>query len=166
MRASSAVRRPPHARREAGWFNGPVPARIRDATEGDAAGVAGLLAELGYPASPEAARERLRQWTADPASRVLVAEGEDGIVGLVATHLARRLDDDRPSCRIADVVVAGGSRRAGVGVALVEAAEGEARRHGATGLELSSEDWRSDAHGFYTRLGFESPGRSFVKRLA
>jgi GNAT superfamily N-acetyltransferase len=143
----------------------PVTARIRDATERDAGGVASLLDELGYPASPEAARERLRRWAADPSSRVLVAEGQDGIVGLVATHLVPRLDDDRLWCRITDIVVAAGSRRAGVGTALVEAAEAEARRHGASRLDLSSAEWRAGARDFYARLGFESPSRTFVKRL-
>ena len=139
--------------------------QIRDATEADAAAVAALLAELGYPATPEAVAERLRTWAADPSARVLVAEVDGGVAGLVAAQLARRLGDDRPSCRIADIVVAAAGRRAGVGTALVEAAEGEARRHGASRLELSSGEWRSDAHAFYVRHGFESVSRAFVKRL-
>jgi GNAT superfamily N-acetyltransferase len=101
----------------------------------------------------------------DPDS-AWVAEVDGEVAGLVATHLVRRLDDDAPSCRIADIVVAAGSRREGVGTALVEAAEAEARRHGASRLELSSGEWRGDARAFYLRLGFESPSRTFVKRLS
>ena len=131
----------------------------------DGKGIAELLTELGYPASPEAAVARLARVSNDPSSRVLVAEVAGEVVGLVATHFVPRLDEDRLSCRVIDLVVRSDHRRSGIGTALISAAEAEARRQQATRLDLSSGDWRPEAHAFYARLGFESRARSYVKRL-
>ena len=83
----------------------------------------------------------------------------------MATHLVPRLDDDRWSCRITDIVVSPSHRRSGVGSALMAAAQDEARRAGAPRLDLSSGEWRADARAFYARLGFETRSRGFIKRL-
>lgn len=139
---------------------------IRDATASDAPRVALLLAELGYPASSSFAAQRLAQFDSDVSSRVQVAEASGEVVGLVATHIVPRLDTDLLSCRIVDMVVASEHRRCSIGSRLVDAAEAEARRHGSRRLDLSSGDWRGDAHVFYGTLGFETRSRGFVKRLA
>lgn len=139
---------------------------IRDATQADADGVAALLADLGYAASTEAAAAHVARFANEPASRLQVADTAHGLVGLVATHIVPRLDDDRFSCRITDVVVSASHRRSGIGSALISAAEDEARRTGVPRLDLSSGEWRTDAYAFYTRLGFETRSRGFTKRLA
>jgi hypothetical protein len=46
---------------------------IRDAGPDDAAAVAQLLADLGYPAAPAEAAARITRFAADPASRLQVA---------------------------------------------------------------------------------------------
>ena len=51
-------------------------------------------------------------------------------------------------------------------VLTVAAAEAEAHRQSAARLDLSSGDWREDAHAFYQSAGFQLNARSFVKRLA
>ncbi len=139
---------------------------IRDATQADADGVAALLADLGYPTTTEAAAARIARFSSEPASRLQVADTPNRLVGLVATHIVPRLDDDRVSCRITDIVVSASHRRSGIGSALIAAAEDEARRTGAPRLDLSSGEWRTDAFAFYTRLGFEMRSRGFTKRLA
>jgi N-acetylglutamate synthase-like GNAT family acetyltransferase len=138
---------------------------VRDARPADAAAITELLTQLGYPATVEFTAERLADFARDPASRVLVAERDGEVAGVVATHLVPRLDADSRSLRIVDLVVSERHRRAGVGRALVDAAEAEARRLRARRLGLSSGDWREDAHAFYERLGFSSNARSFVKPL-
>ena len=142
-----------------------VQVAIRDATAADALHVAALIGELGYPCSAEEAAARMRELSEHPTSRVQVAEHAGVVVGLVGTHIVPRLDRDRRSCRITDLVVAGALRRSGVGSALIGAAEAEARRHAAPRLDLSSGDWRADSHAFYERTGFESRSRAFTKRL-
>jgi GNAT superfamily N-acetyltransferase len=47
----------------------------------------------------------------------------------------------------------------------MSAAEAHARAHGSHRLDLSSGDWRADAHAFYERLGFERRAQAFIKRL-
>jgi len=140
--------------------------RVRDATVADAGAVAALLAELGYPCPRELAAERLEHFEADVGSRIQLAEVDGDVAGLVATHVVPRLDGELRSCRIVDLVVAERRRRRGVGTALLRAGEAEARRRGCSRLDLSSGNWREDAHAFYERMGFESQARSFVKRLA
>ncbi|HEY1775052.1 MAG TPA: GNAT family N-acetyltransferase [Solirubrobacteraceae bacterium] len=140
-------------------------ALVRDAEAGDAAAVAVLLAELGYPGSEDLAAERLDHFAADPRSRVQVALSGGEVAGLVATHIVPRLDSDLRSCRIVDLVVTEHQRRRGIATALLEAAAAEARRQGATRLDLSSGDGREDAHAFYRSAGFELNARSFFKRL-
>lgn len=139
---------------------------VRDAADGDASAVAGLLGEMGYPCSPRQAAGYMARFRGERASRLQVAERAGAVVGLVATHIVPRLDEDGWSCRITDIVVAASQRRSGAGSALVAAAEAEARRHGARRLDLSSGEWRTDAHAFYARLGFRSQSRAFTKPLA
>ena len=138
---------------------------IRDAVGGDAAAIARLLGELGYPPSAEGVADLVARYLAADRSRVQVAEFEGEVVGLVATHAVLRLDADGVTCRITDIVVAERVRGRGIGSALMRAAEEEARRAGAPRLDLSSGDWRNDAHRFYARHGFETRARSFTKRL-
>jgi GNAT superfamily N-acetyltransferase len=139
---------------------------IRDALQADADSVAALLADLGYPMTADAAAVRIARFASEPASRLQVADIQGGVVGLVATHVVPRLDDDGLSCRITDLVVSASHRRLGIGGALMGAAEDEARRAGAPRLDLSSGDWRTDAYEFYARLGFETRSRGFTKRLS
>jgi GNAT superfamily N-acetyltransferase len=139
---------------------------LRDASASDAAAVARLLGDLGYPTSAEAAAAHVERFASDRASRLQVADlTAERVVGLVATHIVPRLDDDALTCRITDIVVSAAHRRSGIGSALMAAAEQEARRAGAPRLDLSSADWRADAHAFYTRHGFETRARSFTRRL-
>ncbi|WP_328291577.1 GNAT family N-acetyltransferase [Kineococcus sp. NBC_00420] len=139
--------------------------RIRDAESTDAAAVAALLAEMGYPTSESAAQAHIQRFSAPPSSRLQLAEHDGDVVGLIATHLVPRMDDDALTCRVTDLVVSSRLRRGGIGSALLDAAEAHARSAGAPRLDLSSGDWREEAHAFYLAAGFESRSRSFVKRL-
>lgn len=139
---------------------------VREATTGDATALAPLLSELGYPSAPDQVRARLARLGADPASRVFVAESEDGeLTGMVATHLFPRMDDDEFACRLIAMIVAERHRRTGVGRALMEAVEAEARQQGAGLVALSSGHDRADAHAFYEDVGFVHRGRSYGRRL-
>ena len=56
-------------------------------------------------------------------------------------------------------------RRQGIGEALMEAVEAEARRRGGTHLVLNTAHRRADAHAFYEALGYEHTGRRYTKEL-
>jgi GNAT superfamily N-acetyltransferase len=65
---------------------------------------------------------RLQRFAADPSSRVILAEREGEVAGLVATHVVPRLEEDESLCRVIAIVVAERHRRAGVATALLAAA--------------------------------------------
>jgi GNAT superfamily N-acetyltransferase len=138
---------------------------VRDAVEEDARGISVLLGDMGYPTTSEAAASLVQRFLKHLGSRLQIADGPDGPVGLIATQTVPRLDADVLSCRITDLVVSARHRRLGIGAALLAAAEREARRAGACRLDLSSGDWRAEAYSFYAAMGFETSARAFTKRL-
>ena len=131
----------------------------------DAAAIAGLLGELGYPATAEDAARRLRLYsTAD--SRILVAEAASGtVVGFASLHLTPMLHADGLWCRVTALVVTDGWRNRGVGGRLMAAAETWARSAGCVRMELTSGDHRQQAHDFYLRSGFHIHNKRFLKSL-
>lgn len=138
---------------------------IRTATPTDAAGMARLLEQLGYPSALERIERRLLRLIADDASQVFVAEAETWLVGLAALHITPLLELDQPVGQLIALAVDDVRRRQGIGRALVEAVECEAHARGCYALILNSGGGRNDAHAFYRALGFEETGRRFMKPL-
>lgn len=138
---------------------------IRDAAPGDAPAIAELLAQLGYPAPASAVPRRLRQMLAEPGQRALVAVEGRRVVGLATVVVRHVIVDDAPFARLAALVVAEDRRGAGIGRALLAAAEEHARRAGCFAIEVTSGDHRPEAHRFYRALGFEERPRRFLKPL-
>lgn len=136
---------------------------VRDATTADAAAVAELLGELGYPAPPGEAAKRLRR----PGERVLLADSEQLVVGLVALTIGPMLEHARPVARVTALVVRESSRRLGVGRRLMARAEELARDGGCAGIELTSamRPEREAAHRFYEALGYERTSYRFWRPL-
>jgi GNAT superfamily N-acetyltransferase len=140
---------------------------LREARVGDAASLASLLTELGYPTSEQQASARLAKLHAEPETRVLVAEDVGGeLVGLAGVRAENLLEHDRPAARLIALVVAESHRRHGIARMLVDAAEAEARARGCSRIVLTSADRRDDAHAFYVAAGYEQTGRRFAKELS
>jgi GNAT superfamily N-acetyltransferase len=135
--------------------------QVRAARRSDAEPISLLLAELRYPASTEAIARRLERLR----TGVLVAETGGRVVGLASFHVIPHIELDHPTARLTSLVVAEDARRHGIGRALVERVEQEARNQGCGRLELTTGDRRTDAHAFYRRLGFADVSRRFVKEL-
>ena len=127
--------------------------------------MAALLGELGYPSAPEQAAERLARIAADPSTWVIVAEVDSEIAGLGALHVQNLVERDEPGCEVAGLVVGDRFRRQGVGEALMEALEDEARRRGGRVMVLNTAHRRADAHAFYEALGYQHTGRRYAKEL-
>jgi GNAT superfamily N-acetyltransferase len=138
---------------------------IRDARPQDAEPVALLVGRLGYPTSAKAVARRLVRLQESKADRVVVAEADGQVVGLAALHESLSVEYDEPAAKLSAIVVDEHHRRRGIGEALVEAMEAEARRRGCCLIFLTTAERRADAHAFYRRLGFEETGRRFAKRL-
>jgi GNAT superfamily N-acetyltransferase len=138
---------------------------IREARRSDAAAIAGLLSELGYPAEAAQVERRLDRIADDPSSRLFVAEANGDLAGLGGVHVLPLVEHDEVGCMVTAMVVGAQHRRRGIGTELVRAVEREARSRGCNRLVLGSADRRADAHAFYESLGFEATGRRFVKTL-
>jgi GNAT superfamily N-acetyltransferase len=141
---------------------------VRPATADDAARIAVLLTELGYPADARAVAGRLEYWLPDQASEVLVADLDGFVVGCISLHAIPYLERTGRWLRIESLVVDTSQRRTGTGRALVGAAERLARAWGCLQIEVTSRRSRADAHAFYGQQGFtdvcERSGR-FIKEL-
>jgi GNAT superfamily N-acetyltransferase len=138
---------------------------IREAAQRDAASVAALLGELGYPSTPDQAAERIERIAADPSTWVVVAEVESELAGLGALHAQNLVERDEPGCEVAGLVVGRRFRRHGIGELLMQALEDEARRRGGKVMVLNTAHPRADAHAFYEALGYEHTGRRYAKKL-
>lgn len=126
---------------------------IRPARIGDAATIAALLPDLGYPASAEEVQARLAAIAGLPRSTVAVAELGGEIVAVL--HVACTVSIARGSCaELVALVVRADLQGHGLGQACVRWAIAWSREQGETRLRLRSGAEREAAHRFYRKLGF------------
>jgi GNAT superfamily N-acetyltransferase len=138
---------------------------LRPARETDAEQVASLLTELGYPLNAEGSKDRLRRLPSSQASRCVVAQAEDEVIGVMSMELIPYFPTGSTICRVTSLVVSSRHRGRGIGEKLMAAAATFAREHGCSGIEVTSADRRVDAHRFYERLGFARTGPRFFQTL-
>jgi N-acetylglutamate synthase-like GNAT family acetyltransferase len=138
---------------------------VRDAEARDAEAIAALLGQLGYPAHAASVKARLERLQI-VGDRVVVAELDGAVIGLAQLHVSPALEYERPAAKLAALVVDATHRGEGVGRALVEAMEAEARARRCELLFLTTAARREDAHEFYRRVGLEETGRRFAKSFA
>jgi len=127
---------------------------IRRAVTRDAAAIARLAGELGYPSTPEQVRDRLAAIERDlyHATFVAAVPGNEVIGWIHMCHV--RLLASEPRAEIVNLVVDSRSRSAGTGLLLVERGEEWAREQGLTVIGVRSNIVRERAHAFYLRLGY------------
>lgn len=139
---------------------------IREARADDAAAIAELLGELGYPTAADAVPRRLANMRTDGGQWTLIAEdGAGQAVGMATIIVRHVINRDEPFGRLASVVVKEAWRSRGVGAALIARTEEICREHGCSAIEVTSAEHRPRAHDFYRRLGFEERPRRFIKLL-
>lgn len=122
---------------------------------GDGASLAKLAGELGYPATANEMRMRLRRLRPAADNAVFVAENSDGaVIGWLHVSVARLMEVPLRA-EVNSLVVAEGHRSAGTGAQLLVAAEDWARRKKCVNMSVRSNVLRERAHGFYERHGYE-----------
>ncbi|MET0230253.1 MAG: GNAT family N-acetyltransferase [Rhodanobacteraceae bacterium] len=128
---------------------------IRAARTYDAPAIAELGGQLGYAANRQQIATRLAGIESERSSRVLVAEDATGsVIGWL--HVASRTQLTEDACaEILGLVVDESARGAGIGAALIRAAEAWARAEGCTRMRVRSRETRERAHRFYEREGYE-----------
>lgn len=125
------------------------PARVEDAAE-----IARLSGELGYPVSIDAMHARLHALLPLPQHRIVVAQGEHGgLLGWIAVERRHTLESGE-RIEIAGLVVDAAARGSGVGRALVADAEQWALAQGFGAIGVRSNVAREGSHPFYESLGY------------
>jgi GNAT superfamily N-acetyltransferase len=127
---------------------------IRPARSADAAALALLAGELGYPAGADAMVRRLATILGTSDNLVLVScAGRDEPVGWIHVGERQLLEADR-YCEILGLVIGDAHRREGRAARLVAAAELWARERGHPEMAVRSNVARAESHPFYERAGY------------
>lgn len=126
---------------------------VRLATMQDAARLAELCGQLGYPSTTEEVERRLRLILPDQESAVFIAESGGNVVGWIDVFVSRLVETDQHA-EIGGFVVDEGCRSQGVGRLLLERAEEWARAEGCSVMTLRSNVIREKAHTFYQNSGY------------
>jgi len=121
--------------------------------------IAALAPALASELSMEQLRERWRQ-DQDGYRQMLVAEVEGQVIGTISTAGTR---NQRPnSLRMFALEVGETFRRRGIGTALIQAMEDQARQQGLQSVHLEVAVKNHDAIRLYERLGLQRQGEPFV----
>ena len=138
---------------------------VRRAVLADASEIAACLAALGYGTPAALVAERLAVFAASAADAVFVAGGAPGTpqLGVVSAHALPLFHAPGRLVRLTALAVRDEAQGAGVGRALVAAAEEWAWSVDARRVEVTSGDHRPGAHAFYQALGYALDERRFVK---
>lgn len=136
--------------------------RVRATQASDAAALAALSGQLGYPTDAGAIVQRLAAAGAADPGVSLVAEDAHGVVCGFARALPQHFITEEPFVELAALVVDDVARGSGVGRALLAAVEAWARQQGFAGLYVRSNVIRERAHRFYLREGYIERKRQAV----
>jgi ribosomal protein S18 acetylase RimI-like enzyme len=137
---------------------------IRLAQASDIDALTALLIQLGYGVTSDQVRRAViaRVVDYDP---VYVATSNGTVVGVIALHIARWIQLDKPIARITAMIVDSQFQRRGIGRRLLDRALEHARQQDCGTIELTTANERDDAHAFYRDLGFEQTSIRFKKAL-
>lgn len=128
-------------------------APIRRAHVEDAAEIARLSGELGYPVPSAEVALRLAELLRHERHDVLVAADGGRLLGWL--HVEHRLSlEGGDRVELVGLVVDEKARRRGIGRALVGVAEGWSRARGSPSLIVRSNVARERSHPFYESLGY------------
>ncbi len=138
---------------------------IRIARADDAAALAELSTQLGYPMSIRQAQDRWALLAGSESHHVMVEEEGGEVIGWIHVFVSLRLESD-PAAEIGGLVVAEAHRNRGVGGRLVAAAEGWASERGLSRMRVRSRVEREAAHRFYELGGYRRIKRQQVLEKA
>ena len=139
---------------------------VRNAEASDAAALAELMTQLGYPTTSAEMSKRLMSILGDANFATFVAIKDEEVCGMIGLLTQRSYEHDDVGGRILALVVSEKMRGQGVGRLLIEEAEqfflGREIRRVAVNTRLE----REGAHRFYEAVGFKRNGFRFVKDLS
>ena len=128
--------------------------RIRRAREQDAARLAELSGQLGYPASRQEILQRMKRMRPTAQHAIFVAEFDKRVTGWLHVSVTPLLEEPLRA-EVNGLVVDEHQRSQGSGAKLLRAAESWAAKKGCKGMSVRSNVVRDRAHGFYLCNGYE-----------
>ncbi|MBV8657723.1 MAG: GNAT family N-acetyltransferase [Burkholderiales bacterium] len=131
----------------------------RLATPSDAAQLADLLCQLGYPTTELEALERIIYMNSPGNSLIVVLDTAEPC-GLVGVSVFPTVHASGKMAKVTALVVDEARRGRGMGQALLQAAEAFARQEGAVRTEIASGNHRPAAHAFYRGAGYTQTDHS------
>ncbi|EOI3457796.1 TPA: GNAT family N-acetyltransferase [Cronobacter turicensis] len=138
----------------------------RAATPADAPAISALLTELDYPDTSHFIERRIAELLAHPDEKLLVAEEDGALLGVLSLHFIPQLAVEGDFCRISYFCVNSLARSKGIGRLLESEGEALARARGCDRIEVHCHSRRSDAHRFYYRQGYIESPKYLCKSLA
>jgi GNAT superfamily N-acetyltransferase len=133
----------------------PAGAKIRKAKQADAARIAALSGQLGYPTTTKQMAARLKAALREKNGACFVAETkENGVMGWVHVSVTPLLEVERRA-EVNGLVVDENARGLGAGTILLETAEKWARKRRCSGMSVRSNVIRERAHRFYLKNGYQ-----------
>ncbi|HWY41004.1 MAG TPA: GNAT family N-acetyltransferase [Chthoniobacterales bacterium] len=143
-----------------------VDVAIRRAEVADAAALADLMTQLGYPTRASEMEMRMETIYADRNYATFVAVSEGKVCGMIGTFTCYTYEHNGPSGRILALIVSEKMRGSGVGHALIMAAEADFARRNVRRIAVNARFERAKAHEFYEKAGYAKNGFRLVKELA
>ena len=124
----------------------------REVTAEDAAAVSALSYQLGYTVSAEETTQNIKALLQSEHHTVFVAVDEN-IIGWIGVTYQMTLETP-PLCVISGLIIDEHYRNKGIGKLLIERARQWSRDKKASRLRLRCNVKRTEAHKFYTHIGF------------
>ena len=142
-----------------------VDVAIRRAEKSDAAALADLMTQLGYPTRASEMEMRMEAISADKNYATFVAVNEGKLCGMIGTRISHSYEHNNPGGAILALVVSDKMRGRGVGQALIAAAENDFAHKNIRRVAVYTHFRRTDAHEFYEKAGYAKNGFRLVKEL-
>lgn len=143
-----------------------MPVSIRPATADDCTTIYTFLCDLEeMKLNHTAFRAVFRHNLADNCIRYRVAEHNGQLVGFVSCHIQYLLHHTGKVGEIQELYVRPDSRNQRIGNQLIAYLEDMARREGLVNLEVTTNQKRTDAIGFYEQTGFTLSHQKLVKKF-
>ena len=127
--------------------------KLRRAKKTDAARIAELSGELGYPTTTREMKTRLAHLISATQHAVILAEVDKVVIGWIHVSVSPLLEVPLRA-EVNGLIVAESQRSCGAGAKLLETAEKWARAKGCKGMSVRSNVIRERAHLFYERHGY------------
>jgi ribosomal protein S18 acetylase RimI-like enzyme len=142
-----------------------VDVSVRRAESGDAAALAELMTQLGYPTRASEMEMRMESLRADKNYATFIAISKGRVCGMIGTRTSYSYEHNSPGGAILALTVSEGMRGRGVGQALIAAAENDFAQRNIRRVAVYSHFRRTEAHEFYEKLGYSRNGFRLVKEL-